>query len=341
MLDLAASCGHSEVIEVLLALAKDDNPPSMAIPYGEVVLALKHAVKGGHMETMDLLLDFCLSAEHEDSTGRQKHEWMDLRRERDKRFAARNDTTKSFLEVYFGFDIRQDRSLLTAAVQTGNVSLVQTLVEAGAMINENPGNGPMHAYTTLQSAAEQGNLEIVRYLIEAGADIHAQPAFHRGRTALQAAATSGNLAVVNELLQHGASPQEQPAPWMGLTAMQAAAAGGHLEIAQRLKEAGASVNEPAPWRGCTALQWASSRGDLDFVKWLLQFEGLDLDATDQEPHYAQTAWQLAKKYPAIREALEAAGATAQEKHLGFDYQYDDEGNLKPEYEGQVIVRARD
>lgn len=332
MLDLAASRGHSDVVKSLLASMKVDNLYGVNFPSEVIVLALESAVKGGHMETMDLLLEFYLSVPDEGAPDQQRWEMDHLKRKRAERRATRNGNIKSFLEMLdAGLDIRQDHSLLTTAVQTGNASLVKTLVGAGAILNENPGDGPMHAHTTLQSAAEQGNLEIVRYLIEVGANVHAPPAFHRGRTALQAAATSGNLAVVNELLQHGASPREDPARWMGVTAMQAAAAGGYLEIAQRLKEAGADINEPAPYRGCTALQWASSKGHLEFVKWLLQFEGIDLDATDQEPHYRQTAWQLAKDYPAIREVLEAAGTAAKEKHKGFDYQYDEDGNLKPEY----------
>ncbi|KEF52661.1 uncharacterized protein A1O9_11078 [Exophiala aquamarina CBS 119918] len=332
MLDLAASRGHSDVMKTLLAPIKDANLSSVPPSPEAIVLALESAVRGGHTETMDLLLDLYLSDTDEKAPMQQKWERDHLKCKRAARRLARIDNTKSFLErLYFGLDITQDRSILTVAVETGNVSLVKTLVEAGAIINENPGSGPTHALTTLQSAAEQGNLEIVRYLIEVGANVRGPPAFHRGRTALQAAAGSGNLAVVNELLQHGASPREDPAPWMGVTAMQAAAAGGHLEIAQQLKEAGADINEPAPWRGCTALQWASSKGHLEFVKWLLQFEGLDLDATDQEPHYCQTAWQLAKEYPAIRELLEAAGATPEEKRPGFDYQYNEDGNLKPEF----------
>ena len=343
VLQMAVSGGHLAIVQILLEVVTQQDGSGKPIPSDVATLAIQTLSKGrmllGEADMCRKVTDALLAYTKKSRAFRTAVERAEkLKKERDllkislHRSARRGDIEDVRAILKASFKIDDNENVLEAAVRSGNLALVKLLVEAGAQVNvaAGPGPKPDGHYTALQAAAERGDLEMVKYLLEAGADVNAMPSYHCGMTVLQAAVSSGNQDVVTLLLEAYADVHADPASWMGVTAMQAAARGGHLAIAKQLKEAGASVNEPAQWRGNTTLQWACQRGHTEFVKWLLQFE-TTLDALNEEPNRQQTAWQLAKGKDEIRELLKAAGARCVEKHKGFDYMYDSDENLKPEY----------
>lgn len=73
--------------------------------------------------------------------------------------------------------------------------MMKELIGAGAKVNE-PAYG-FGGRTALQIAVQTGNSTVVDLLLEHKADVNAPPAEDQGRTALQATAEGGYLAVVN------------------------------------------------------------------------------------------------------------------------------------------------
>ena len=98
------------------------------------------------------------------------------------------------------------RSPLFAAVETGNIAIVEALIGAGARVTatNDMGETPLHA------AAAQGSEALVRLLLARGAPVNAQIVLPKhqfdGATALMNAATANNLTNVKILLEHGADP---------------------------------------------------------------------------------------------------------------------------------------
>lgn len=80
-------------------------------------------------------------------------------------------------------------------------------------------------------ASSAGQLSLVETLVEAGATVNAQA--DRGWTALSRAALKGHTAIVEALLGVGACP-EVPDAGNGLTAVQHAAAQDHTAIVKAL-----------------------------------------------------------------------------------------------------------
>jgi ankyrin repeat protein len=74
---------------------------------------------------------------------------------------------------------------LKVAVKTGRLDLVQSLLRAGARVNDFE---PRYGDSALQIAAATSKPEFVRLPINAGADFDAPPYGRWGKTAVQAAA---------------------------------------------------------------------------------------------------------------------------------------------------------
>lgn len=165
--------------------------------------------------------------------------------------------------------IEHGPGLLHCAIQTGKLSILQLLVDAGVKLDMNfPFEG-----TALQKACSANSLEMVHYLLQhhADANIASVPAIHDTNCPLHVAISHGSIPMVNELLSAGADPNiHKGTLWL-------AAGKGDIEMVKRLLEietldidgfvCEAGLN--AEIRG-TALHNAALKGHADVLKLLLE-----------------------------------------------------------------------
>jgi ankyrin repeat protein len=174
---------------------------------------------------------------------------------------------------------------LLEAAGKGELSLVQSLVEAGALVDA---RDKRFNKTSLHWSASFGHLDVARFLIEAGALVDARGG-RLQRTPLHLAAEKGHLDIARLLVQSGASidarDDYQVTP-LHLTAEQ-----GHLDIARLIVQSGASIDARDDYQN-TPLHYAASFGFLDIIQMLLD-AGADRTIRDSNGY---TAAQLAIKY---------------------------------------------
>jgi ankyrin repeat protein len=133
----------------------------------------------------------------------------------------------------------QYKTLLHAAVETGNADMVQLLLAAGCRADqhsEDLGLGPVHV------AARVGSLTIlVMLLTNEGNKAEAGAMMRNGRTVLHLAAEAGREEMVEYLLSLGSCPVDGEDLMGRQTPLLLAVRAGHQAIAHLLIEHGASV----------------------------------------------------------------------------------------------------
>jgi len=133
----------------------------------------------------------------------------------------------------------EGRSSLYWAVVSGEVGLVQALVQAGAKAGLEKGDS-----TSLHAAAEAGNLEMVRLVLKAGGKRLANRFDWLQRTPLMCAVERGSVEVVRELLDAGADVNAKEDARLSNTALRIATGEGTLEMVKVLVLAGADPMIP-------------------------------------------------------------------------------------------------
>ncbi|GLB07215.1 hypothetical protein AtubIFM57258_002543 [Aspergillus tubingensis] len=174
---------------------------------------------------------------------------------------------------------------LWLAVGRQDISLTRHLVALGTDCKWNTSwEKSGREKSILCAAVNTGNRHIVKILLDAGADVNRPAASAHGRTALQAAAEDGNVQIVDMLLDAGADPNQCAARFGGATALQFAAIKGYIAIARKLLAKGADVNAISPWRnGRTALEGAAEHGRIDMLQLLLN-EGASVVASGRRQY---------------------------------------------------------
>lgn len=86
--------------------------------------------------------------------------------------------------------------------ETGSWSVLETLLEKGADVNESPTTGPAAGYTLLMMAAENDRADLISGLVAKGADVNRRA--KDGRTALALARKGGHKEVIALLIAAGA-----------------------------------------------------------------------------------------------------------------------------------------
>jgi ankyrin repeat protein len=191
--------------------------------------ALHQAASFGHLEQMNLLLQWGAKVDSRD-------QWGDT----PLHYAAMFGKTEGIkILLAAGADIQArslynfgETPLMTAAKDCDCPDALRTLIAAGGdpLWVDNGGNTP------LDFAAANGHTGNVAVLIEAGADVNRQGA---GRaTPLISAAAFGHTETVRLLLAHGAKVTYRNA-W-GKSALDFAVERGYTEIAAALRAAGAN-----------------------------------------------------------------------------------------------------
>lgn len=284
-LQAAAGGGHTEVVRILLANGADCNAPSAS----DGRTALQAAAKGGHTGIVKMLLD--LKA---DVNAPLVH-WKGQTAMEAAAEGGHTEIVVLLLDARADLTSLPHRpGPLQVAIRGGHKDIVKLLLAARADVNAPPTPVDLDA---LQTAANSGDEEMVNTLLDAGAMVNFKTGRVIGeRTALEVAAGAGYMGVVEMLLAakaavnvgHGAdvgTPLElvvggsnkeivqiAGGPDYGAymrTPLQSAAGGGHKEIVQILLAAGAKVDGVAFQGGVTALKAAAGAGHLDVVEILL------------------------------------------------------------------------
>lgn len=151
---------------------------------------------------------------------------------------------------------------LWEACMLGDLARVQTLVEAGADLNQPAPDG----FPPFALAVFFGQPEVYRYLLTQGADVN-QPAVNAMRVAaIHAAASRRDAAALALILAHGGDANlRQQGGW---TALHAAAASGDLAMVDLLMKAGAEASLLTE-KGETAADLAGGAGHAEVAARLM------------------------------------------------------------------------
>jgi ankyrin repeat protein len=159
------------------------------------------------------------------------------------------------------------KKFLPAAVKSGNIKIVETILSTGIDVNSRFNNG---FDSLLLIAVREGNLQMTRFLLENEADARRSPEI------LYAAVTTGNLQLVRLLYDSGARDEIRDVWTANKTALQSAASKGQIDIVKFLLSRGADVNADAGRNGETVLQAAASTGIWKLVELVLEHDPNDL-----------------------------------------------------------------
>ena len=169
------------------------------------------------------------------------------------------------------------------ALKNENMSVAYALLDEVVDVGKPLDDGR----TPLMLASKFGMYDMARDLIDAGVDVNARN-INNG-TALMYSAISGDIPTVDLLLQQGANVNMTAK--FGWSALMVAAAKGHAEVIDKLIVAGADANgqDTYDW---SPLMRASFAGYTAAVESLLQFQGIDINAIDDNGatalHHATT-----------------------------------------------------
>ena len=255
----AAAGGHTDCVKELIDLGTNINEIARATPeYAERlekmiaegtvtdtennvdgVTALHVAAQGGHLETVNLLLENGATPTIADDEGRTpltlaiKGNYGEVAAALVKYGADPN--------TVFVDEEGVTHNLLFDSILIENADFAKSLVEKGADLYYKDEKG----VSTLLQASHRGMLDVVEKLLEAhkakgGNDDYIHAASEEGVSPIIAASSEGHPEVVKALLAAGANKDDADVD--GTSALMAASARGHLEVAKELVAAGADVN---------------------------------------------------------------------------------------------------
>ncbi|KAL2609562.1 hypothetical protein R1flu_028135 [Riccia fluitans] len=174
-------------------------------------------------------------------------------------------------------DDQTGRTALHIAAASGNVDMVEMLLEAGAIVDVVSKSGQ----TPLLEAVYMGHFEIVLSLLGRGASTEAKNSI--GWTAIHLAASWNHVDIVSLLIEKGA--ELEAADREGRTALHSAVTEGHVECVKLLLEAGADPDARS-LDGRTALYRAAAKGDEVLAELLLEWGACkDLKTADGKSPY--------------------------------------------------------
>jgi ankyrin repeat protein len=180
---------------------------------------------------------------------------------------------RNYLRYSEGAYVVVEKTMLSAAIHSGNVQLVNILIEAGADVNavstykDSRKTNKKVSKSPLQDAVGLADLEISRVLLKAGADVGADwPSFCSdismwGKAGMLATAiVRGNIELFQLLLDSGANVNSISPTEESITALEAASNAGHLDIVETLLRRGAEIDGNPGSRIGTALKCAVVNG---------------------------------------------------------------------------------
>ncbi|XP_033160775.1 protein TANC2 isoform X8 [Drosophila mauritiana] len=231
----AARMGHLSVVKYLLACDWSPRPHSQDVTRS---VALQQALIGAaaqaHCKILEDLLDLNETEFDLDVNGMEPSSG-----ELALTAAARHgcvDVVGILISRGAQIDARnrQGYSALWLAVKEGHWSVVEHLLQRGALLDEPLGQTRK---TPLMIAAEEGHLELVDLLLARGAQREAQD--HEGFTALSWACLRGHLAAAKTLIEHGCNRHHED--HNGRTALDLAAYQGAASLVLYILEQGGNL----------------------------------------------------------------------------------------------------
>ncbi|XP_032575032.1 protein TANC2 isoform X1 [Drosophila sechellia] len=231
----AARMGHLSVVKYLLACDWSPRPQSQDVTRS---VALQQALIGAaaqaHCKILEDLLDLNETEFDLDVNGMEPSSG-----ELALTAAARHgcvDVVGILISRGAQIDARnrQGYSALWLAVKEGHWSVVEHLLQRGALLDEPLGQTRK---TPLMIAAEEGHLELVDLLLARGAQREAQD--HEGFTALSWACLRGHLAAAKTLIEHGCNRHHED--HNGRTALDLAAYQGAASLVLYILEQGGNL----------------------------------------------------------------------------------------------------
>jgi ankyrin repeat protein len=176
---------------------------------------------------------------------------------------------EAMMKLLMEHGAKLDGIVVVAAVQAGDVALVETLVSLGA--------SPQAVSDGFGSACYEQDLASIRKLLDLGADVNTIGYWGEvGHTCLGYAAIEFNEDMIDLLLKAGADLEALDQTES--TAFVAAVMEGSIEGAAYLLRKGAR-SDARDANGSTALHFAAMNTDLDMIEWLLA-HGADPNARD-------------------------------------------------------------
>ncbi|XP_068143289.1 protein TANC2 isoform X1 [Drosophila tropicalis] len=231
----AARMGHLSVVKYLLACDWTPRPNSQDVSRS---VALQQALIGAaaqaHVKILEDLLDLNENEYDLDINGLEpssgelaltaagRHGCVDVINillSRGAQINARN---------------RQGFTALWLAVKEGHLSVVEQLLQRGALLDEHLGE---NRKTPLMIAAEEGHLELLELLLARGSNLEAQD--HEGFTALSWACLRGHLAAAKCLIEQGCNRHHED--HNGRTALDLAAYQGAASMVLYILEQGGNL----------------------------------------------------------------------------------------------------
>ena len=215
--------------------------------------ALIEAIKGRHLEIIELLIDnevMIMKGFRKSSESTPLY------------FAAEAglwDVVKVLIEK--GAEVNEiDSNKVTTlmfAAKAGNAEIVQLCIKNGANVNASN----LICGSTISLACESGNLEIVRILVQNGASVHE-------KSLLGKVIQGGNFDILKYLVENGANVNP-PVNSSLFSPLISAVKAGNLEMTKFLVENGTNVNAICS-TGLTALKKAAEVGNLEIVTFLVE-----------------------------------------------------------------------
>ena len=306
----AAAGGHTDCTRALIDLGADINAIAQATPeylkkleqmiadgtmnnpddpHVDGVTALHVAAQGGHLETVQLLLEHGADVNVKDEEERTALALAIKGNHGEVAIAlvkAGADPNTPYVD-----DEGASHDLLFDAIMVENEEFATLLIEKGANIYYEDEK----KVTTLLQASHRGFASIVKLLLEkCDRKEYIDKASDDGVTPLTAAASEGQPEVVAALLASGANVDT--ADQDETTALMAASARGHVDVVKELLKAGASINEQNK-DGHTALMFAYNGKNQ--VETLFERYGQFVDDSDTKADADDSGTG-----PIIRDALE-------------------------------------
>ncbi|KAJ4319055.1 hypothetical protein N0V94_004107 [Neodidymelliopsis sp. IMI 364377] len=267
-LTLAASMGHTAIVELLLVLG--EVAVGLRDYYGHTPLMA--AVQSEHGNIVKLLLDTGrTNVNKTDILGRTSLLWAVLSGNKEIVYALLADSN-----VDINLSDKNGRPPLMVAVTRGYSSIAEMLLKTDkANVNVHDCTGS----TPFQSAATKGQMVMVELLLSTR-KVYLDAKDVEGRTAFLLAASRGHVNVVDRLsalkdVDVGACDHRRG------TALKLAAGSGHSDVVELLlRMDNVKVNERNT-AGRTALMLSTREGHRDVVKLLLSVGEIDVNLEDE------------------------------------------------------------